>query len=190
MSPKVQMTFRPASPNRSLCGAVALEGDHRHSVRNDVNGRPGYAIDAGQEVGCDAGHHDDPLAVGGQVLNQSPRQRVWLGQERVEGGDDRLAALAHEVQHAPAPIPGIEAELVLQAHHVAGSVVGHFRREMIRLPLAVVDDVDHARIVVAERGGLLDRRNRRHRIVRRHVHGVRRVASESRQSAGFRRISR
>ena len=43
-----------------------------------------------------------------------------------------------------APIAGIKAELVLQAHHVAGAVVGHLRGKTVRIPPAVVDDVDHA----------------------------------------------
>ena len=63
--------------------------------------------------------------MGGQVLNQSPRQRLRPGQERVERGDDRFTAVMYEIQHAPAPIVGVEAELVLQAHHVAGAVVDH-----------------------------------------------------------------
>ena len=67
MSPKVHITFRPVKSQPVLVRAVALEGDDRHSVGNDVNGRAGYAINAGQEIGGDAGHHDDPLAVGSQI---------------------------------------------------------------------------------------------------------------------------
>ena len=89
-----------------------------------------------------------------------------------------------------APIAGIEAELVLQAHHVARAVVGRLRGETVRPRAAVVDDVDHARIVVAKRRRLLDRRNRGNRLARRHVHGVGRVPGEGCQSAFFRRISR
>ena len=74
---------------------------------------------------------------------------VGFGQKRVEGRDDGLAALAHEFQHAIAPIAWIEAKLVLQAHHVAGAVVGHLRGKAVRIPPAVVDDVHHAGIVVA-----------------------------------------
>ena len=113
-----------------------------------------------------------------------------LGQERVERGDDGLAAETHEVQHLRSPLARVEAEFVLQAHHVAGAVVGHLRGQAVRVRAAVVDDVDHAGIVVAERGGLLDRRNRGHRLVRRHVHGVGRVPGKGCQSAGFRRIGR
>ena len=85
-----------------------------------------------------------------RLLDQAPRQRVRLGHQRVERGDDRLAAVAHEVQHAAAPLAGIEAELVLQAHHVARAVVGHFRGQAVGVRAAVVDDVDHARIVVRQ----------------------------------------
>jgi hypothetical protein len=115
---------------------------------------------------------NDPLAVGGQVLNQSPGQRIGPGQECVEGGHDRFAASAHEVQDAAAPIVGIEAELVLQTDYITGAVVGHFRGEMVGIPLAIVDDVDHAWIVEVKRCSLLDRGNRRQRFARRHVHGV------------------
>ena len=49
------------------------------------------------------------------------------------------------------PIARIEAELVLQAHHVARAVVGHLRGQAVGVRAAVVDDVDHARVVVAKR---------------------------------------
>ena len=79
---------------------------------------------------------------------------------------------------------------MLQAHHVAGAVVDHFGGQAICVRAAVVDGMDHARIVVAERRGLLDRRNRRHRFIRRHVHGIGRVAGESCQAAGLGRVGR
>ena len=72
------------------------------------------------------------------------------GQERVERRDDRLAAVAHKIQHAIAPIAGVEAELVLQTDHVAWAVVGRFRGQAVGARAAVVDDVDHARVVVAK----------------------------------------
>ena len=39
-----------------------------------------------------------------------------------------LRQALHKIQHTVAPFAGIEAELVLQADHVAGTVVGHFGR--------------------------------------------------------------
>ena len=49
-----------------------------------------------------------------------------------------------------APLAGVEAEFVLQAHHVARAVVGHLRGQTVGVRAAVVDDVDHARVVVAK----------------------------------------
>ena len=49
------------------------------------------------------------------------------------------------------PIAGIKAEFVLQAHHVARAVVDHLRGQAVGVRAAVVDDVDHARVVVAKR---------------------------------------
>ena len=48
-----------------------------------------------------------------------------------------------------APIARIKAELVLQTHHVAGAVVGHFRGQAVGIWAAVVDGVHHARVIVA-----------------------------------------
>ena len=101
-----------------------------------------------------------------------------------------LRHCAHEFQHLIAPIARIETEFVLQADHVAGTVVGHFRRQVVGVRAGVVDDVDYAGIVVAQPGRLLDRRNRRHRLVGRQVHGVGRVAGKGCQPAGFRRVGR
>ena len=56
----------------------------------------------------------------------------------------------YEIQHALAPIARIKAELVLQAYHVAGTVVRHLGGQAIGVGAGVVDDVDHARVVVAK----------------------------------------
>ena len=138
------MTFLPESPSRSLCEPLRWKGTIGTPWGMTWTVGPGYAVDPLKKFCCDAGHHDDPLAVGGQVLDQSPRQWLGLGQKCVECGDDRFAAVAHEVQHPPAPFVRIEAELVLQADHVARAFVDHFRGEMVGVPLVVVDDVGHA----------------------------------------------
>ena len=78
----------------------------------------------------------------------------------------RLAAATHKVQHAIAPLARIEAEFVLQAHHVARAVVGHLRGQAVGVRAAVVDDVDHARVVVAKLARLLDGCDRGHRLRR------------------------
>ena len=87
-----------------------------------------------------------PWLLAPRVLDETTRQRSRLRHQRVERGDNRLAARMDKFQHAIAPFAGIEAELVLQAHHIAGTVVGHFGRQAIRILAAVVDEMDHARI--------------------------------------------
>ena len=80
----------------------------------------------------------------------APWQRVRIGQERVERNDDRLAAFTHEVQYVIAPLAGVKAELVLQAHYVARAIVGRFRGQAVGVRMAVVDHMDHARVFVAK----------------------------------------
>ena len=95
MSPNVQITGRPASPTAAFGRTfVALKRHGGHAVRNHAHVRPRHAVDVGQQPGGNLRHHDDALAVGRQVLDQAARQRVRLGQQRVERGDDRLAAAA------------------------------------------------------------------------------------------------
>ena len=75
-------------------------------MRDHLHLRPGHAVDVSQEPRSDFGHDHDAPAVGRQVLDDPPRQRVRPGQERVERRDDRLAAFAHEAQHLDPQSPG------------------------------------------------------------------------------------
>ena len=89
-----------------------------------------------------------------------------------------------------APLAGVEAELVLQAHHVARAVVGHLRGQAVGVRAAVVDDVDHARIVVAERRASSGSPPTRTPAPAARSTASAEIPGERRQSALFRRIGR
>ena len=55
---------------------------------------------------------------------------------------------------------------MLHTHHVVRAVVGRFRGATVRPRAAIVNDVDHAWILVDQRRRLLDRRNRGRRLAR------------------------
>ena len=164
MSPNVQITRRPASPSRTFWRASRFAGDTRHAVRNDLHAGSRHAVDACQKSRGDFGHDDDPWLWAA---------RIWISRRGSGSGwvisvwnvvTIGLATAAHEIEHALAPFARVEAELVLQAHQVAGAVVGDFRRQRVGIAAAVVDDMDHARVVVMERARLQDRRGRGDRL--------------------------
>ena len=107
----------------------------------------------------------------------------------MERGDDGLAAIAHEVQHAKAPLAGIEPEFMLQAHHVTRAVVGHFRGQAVCIGALVVDDVNHP-VVVSQGAGLLNRRHGGNRLGRDQINRVGGVSGKRRQPTLFGRIGR
>ena len=77
------------------------------------------------------------------VPDQKPWHRGRPRHQCVKGGDDRLATGPHEVQDVQAPLAGIQAELVLQAHHVKRAVIGHIRGQAVCIMAAVVDNMDY-----------------------------------------------
>ena len=153
MRPKVQITRRPASPEPCLVRLVAIEGNLGHSVRNDVDVRTRHAVDAGQQVGrrpsssrrCRGYGPPGSESIGrgtgsGWVIKVWNVVTIGLRQARAN------------TKTRGAPLAGIKAELMLQAHDIARSVVGHFGGEAIGVVATIIDDMDHARIVVASRG--------------------------------------
>src|SRR5580700_6618370 len=83
-------------PESALLCVVALAGDHRDPMRNDLHLWSGYAVNVLEKPGCHFRHDDQTLALGREFPNNAPRKRSWLGHQRVERGDDRLAAATHE----------------------------------------------------------------------------------------------
>ena len=62
-----------------------------------------------------------------------------------------------KLEHAIAPVSGEKAELVLQTHHVEGSIVGELCRTAIGSRLSIVDDVHDSPAFIAKRLSFLDR---------------------------------
>ena len=77
----------------------------------------------------DLGHDHDAPAAGGQVLDHPPRQRVRIGQERVERNDDGLAAFTHEAQHVITIHEELAAQFGAEFDHGPGLVSGAFNVE-------------------------------------------------------------
>jgi len=79
---------QPKSANRASvgeaklcsCEAIPFERNLGHAMRNHVYPRPRHAIDLRQQPGRHFGHHDNALAARGNLLDQSPWQRVRLGE--------------------------------------------------------------------------------------------------------------
>ena len=132
-------------------GLTAFKSDLGYSVRDHPHELSRDLVDARQEPRGTFRHHHDALTVRRQTSDQVPGQRGRLCHQRVERRDQGLATSTHEVQDTDAPLTGIEAELVLQAHHIARTVVGHFRGQAVGGLAAVVDDVDNPRVFVTTR---------------------------------------
>ena len=95
-----------------------------------------------------------------------------MRQQRVERGDDRLIAATHEVEYSAVPFFGIQAELVLHTHDVARAIVDDFRGQALGVREAVVNDMDHSRVLAWERAHLLNRRDRRNALARSQIHRI------------------
>jgi HAE1 family hydrophobic/amphiphilic exporter-1 len=82
---------------------------------------------------------------------------------------------------AVAQVEAVQRELRLPATLAVGG-------KLVGVLAAVVDHVNHSRIIVVERGRFPNCRQTRHRLARRHIHGVGGVSGKRRQAALFRRI--
>ena len=119
-----------------------------------------------------------PALWSAMFLDQAPRERFGLCQQRMKRGDNRFGAVPHEVEDAAAPFFGIQAEFMLQTHDVTGTLVGDFCRPAIRIGAAVIDDVDDARVVAGKNARFLNRRDGRDGLTSRQIDGVSRVLGE------------
>ncbi|MFN6312810.1 MAG: hypothetical protein ACK46M_15300, partial [Planctomyces sp.] len=95
----------------------------------------------------DLRHDDDSVTLCGDTAYQLLWQSIRFGQQRMKCGDDRFVTVVEELGDLAAPGAGVQTELVLEADHIAGAIVGDVCSPPAGIRDLVVDDVDNASVL-------------------------------------------
>ena len=126
-------------------------------MRNHVDLAAGNLEDFLQELGRELAHDDKSIREFRDLFHHHQLIRVWLAQNRMQGGHQRHLQAAQQMQNMASGWTAEDSILVLQAHHVDIVEVQKFGGFLIRSQIVLSKRPSHPRGIVVTFFGVIDR---------------------------------